>query len=209
MKEGVLSVEKIQDLKILTIEPSQETSNSLGDAIKCTVTIKGYESHGSGFFIGKNYIITNYHVVEGETNLSGITHDGTSINLRVIRFNEDYDLALLETDSSSNISFSLELITDSLLLGTEIATVGTPISIELRNSVTRGIVSGLRTFDGRDYYQIDSSVNPGNSGGPLIDSNGILFGVVSNKLVEIGIEGIGFAIPSRSIKPTLKIEKQE
>jgi hypothetical protein len=79
--------------------------------------------------------------------------------------------------------------------GAEVYAAGAPESLDLAFSLTRGIVSGLPVIEGRRRLQTDASVNPGNSGGPLADSNGSVIGIVSSKLMGAKVEGLAFAIP--------------
>jgi hypothetical protein len=80
-------------------------------------------------------------------------------------------------------------------LGTEVYAIGSPASEKLAFSLTRGIVSGLRDFDGRKYLQTDASISPGNSGGPLVDKQGRAAAIVSWKVAARSIEGVAFGVP--------------
>jgi len=75
--------------------------------------------------------------------------------------------------------------------------IGTPASLKLGQSVSSGIVSGKRVINIQEFIQTDVSINPGNCGGPLIDQNGKVIGIVVKKIVGRDYEGLGFAIPSK------------
>jgi serine protease Do len=77
--------------------------------------------------------------------------------------------------------------------------------LELGQSVSKGIVSGIRRIEGKDYLQTDVKINPGNSGGPLVNSKGEVVGVITMKLVGKGIEGLAFAIPINVVSRSLHI----
>jgi hypothetical protein len=104
-------------------------------------------------------------------------------------------MALLRTVTRQNRG-CMALRTEMPQSGTEVYAVGAPASLALAFSLTRGIVSGYPVIDGRPLLQTDAPVNPGNSGGPITDSDGAALGVVSFKLVSTKVEGIAFAIPT-------------
>ena len=87
--------------------------------------------------------------------------------------------------------------------------IGTPANVALGQTITAGIVSGKRTLDGKQYFQTDANVNSGNSGGALFDAEGKMIGVVSYKVIDAKLEGIGFAISTKSIYEKLKIKIKE
>ena len=84
-------------------------------------------------------------------------------------------------------------------VGTDILIIGSPTSKLLTNSLSSGIISGIRQIDEMNIIQTDAKINPGNSGGALLDSKGNLHGVVTAKVFGYGIEGLGFAIPTQYI----------
>ncbi len=90
-------------------------------------------------------------------------------------------------------------------VGDEVITIGTPNSVELGQSVAKGIVSGTRKNKGSNYMQTDISINRGNSGGPIILQTGELAGVVEYKLVGQGMEGLSFSIPAYEIIQSLSL----
>ncbi len=94
----------------------------------------------------------------------------------------------------------------NLQLGEELFAIGTPLDEKLGQTVTRGIMSGRREFEGRSFIQTDVSINPGNSGGPLIDETGKVVGVATLKISETGVQGIGFGVPMSKAIEMLNIE---
>jgi len=90
---------------------------------------------------------------------------------------------------------------DDIMVGDTVIAIGTPLSFSLRNSATRGIISGMDrgVSDGYALIQTDAAINAGNSGGPLVNLRGEVVGINSSGFVGFGIEGIGFAIPADTV----------
>jgi S1-C subfamily serine protease len=128
--------------------------------------------------------------------LKVVFHDGQEIPARIVRVAKDVDLALLKIDSSGLTPMNVLDQDQEAELGDGIFTIGTPQSIELGQSVTKGIISGFRKAKGVSFLQTDMSINAGNSGGAMITEDGLVRGVVASRLVGFGVEGIGFGIPS-------------
>jgi S1-C subfamily serine protease len=176
------------------------------EAVNAVVTVKTKEGHGSGCIISnEGWIITNYHV-SGDTTQRPIVlfEDGTSDTAKVVRTNPVYDLALLKVKPVNLKPFSISC-SKTIEIGKTVYAIGTPKDIELGQTVSKGIISGKRKVDDKIFIQTDVSINAGNSGGALINEDGALIGIVNAKFVGIGIEGIGFAIPSYYIPEALKI----
>lgn len=168
-------------------------------------------SHGSGFiFHPDGYVITNAHVVEG---VSSTLVALQSPDLRIIRASlvytdESVDIAILKLDNPDGRTFPYLAFgdSDSLQIGEPVALIGTPKSPVLESTVTIGAVSGKARngfirgeIDG--YIQTDASTNSGNSGGPLINQNGSVVGVISWAYSHYwGNEGLGFAVPSNIVQ---------
>jgi S1-C subfamily serine protease len=177
----------------------------LTSLVKGVVTIRTKDGHGSGFIIGnEGYIITNAHVVGDQAGVAVKFNQGFTLDGQVVKVNRDFDLALIKTPGSDMPA--LELGDDmQLLVGEELFAIGTPLAEELGQTVTRGILSGRREFEGRYFLQTDVSINSGNSGGPLIDETGKVVGVTTMKLREGGAQGIGFAVPVSKMLEMLNI----
>lgn len=178
------------------------------------VGISGTKSNtssvGSGVCVSENgYILTNSHVVNGCDSITLYLSDKTQTTANVVYEDTVLDLAILK--SKKNLPYLNLGDSDSLNVGEEILAVGTPLSLTLVHTFTKGIVSALnRTLkvsntSGEGYMQNliqhDASLNPGNSGGPLINSRGEVVGI--NTLKITSGEGIGFAIPTKSFSSLL------
>jgi serine protease Do len=133
-------------------------------------------------------------VVEDEGTVKVRFEQGFTLDGQVTKVNRDFDVALVKV--AGNDLPALSIGDDAALqLGEELFAIGTPLDKELGQTVTRGIMSGRREFEGRSFLQTDVSINAGNSGGPLIDETGKVVGVATLKIVETGVQGIGFGVP--------------
>lgn len=167
-------------------------------------------SVGSGVCVSENgYILTNSHVINDCDKIILYLSDKSQTTADIVYEDTVLDLAILK--SKKNIPYLNLGDSDELSVGQDVLAVGTPLSLTLVHSFTKGIVSALnRTLkvnntNGEGYMQNliqhDASLNPGNSGGPLINSKGEVIGI--NTLKISSGEGIGFAIPSKSFKSLL------
>ena len=180
-------------------QPVREWVSQIGEAV---VQVRTPGGLGSGFFINEDgYLITNFHVIEGETQISvevyqqkpGQFERKTYKKVRIVAMNKFQDLALLQVEEPT-LKFAWVNLGDSdgLAVGERVFAIGSPLGLE--RTVTEGIISTkTRQIQGELYLQTTAQINPGNSGGPLFSLRGEVVGVTSMK-VEFG-EGIGFAIP--------------
>jgi len=185
---------------------------NLQEAVKAVVTVKVEDGHGSGCIISSDgYLITNYHVIAEDTSdeVKIITSDGDSLKAKYIRSNTLYDLALFKIEKPGTYKFFSPNLSPDVNVGTEVYAIGTPTDIELGQTMTKGIISSKRKVGDRVLIQTDVSINPGNSGGGLVDSQGVLLGIVNASMIRYGVQGIGFAIPAHYIQDALKIKFQQ
>lgn len=175
-------------------------ATTIADAMNATVTIKSGNQHGSGFAVSSDgYIVTNFHVVAGvEDDLTVIDKSGAEFKAKMVRKNELLDLALVKVEREFASHYYLPS-TQQYTVGQDIFVIGTPKTIELGQSLTKGIISGDREKGDIKYIQTDASINGGNSGGPLTSKDGQLLGVVNAKLSGLGVEGLGFAVPAERV----------
>lgn len=190
---------------LLNIERGELISN-LEDAMNSTVTIKVKDGHGSGCVVSKDgYIITNFHVVANADKLTVINREGKEYAAKLIRKNESLDLALLKIEKANFKKTYVIPSAKNYTIGDDIFVIGTPTSVELGQTISKGIISGNRTFDQNNFIQTDASVNGGNSGGALTKKSGELIGIVNAKISGLGVEGLGFSIPAELIITGLSI----
>lgn len=180
--------------------------SNLQEAVQSSVTVLDERGHGSGFVISpEGHIITNYHVVSGGKPMTVRMNDGEEYPAEVIRVSKIHDLALLKIKASGLLPFRLK-DDHNIAVATDIYAIGTPSSQDLSQTISRGIISGIRRGEGgKNLIQTDASVNPGNSGGAIVDKNGLVLGVVSSKLEGYSIEGVAFGIPAYEIMEKMKI----
>lgn len=159
-------------------------------------------AHGTGVIIKSGgEILTNAHVVKNLETIIVVMSDGLGYEARLKYFDEAMDLAVVKIDRIGlpTLPFAKE---EEIVAGKTVVAIGTPISFSLRNSASKGIISGVNCQIGADYrlIQTDAAINPGNSGGPLVNAKGELVGINSAKFAAVGVEGMGFSIPARHVK---------
>lgn len=166
---------------------------------------------GTGFFVTNDgMIVTNKHVVsDASAEYTVVTQDGKEYPAKVVARDPVRDLAVVKVEGKDFPTLELG-DSDALQVGETVIAIGNSLG-EFPNSVSRGIVSGLkRNIDAGSGYgngqtehldniiQTDAAINPGNSGGPLLDVSGKVVGI--NTAVAEGAQGVGFALPINSIK---------
>lgn len=168
------------------------------------------EGVGSGVIYDakKGYVATNNHVVQGAKEITVYLTDGRNVNGKVLGTDAATDLAVVKIDAE-NLPEAPLGDSSTIQVGEPAIAIGNPLGMELRGSVTVGIVSALnRTVNvGDNKYtliQTDAAINPGNSGGALVNADGEVMGINSAKYAGSGVEGIGFAIPINTAKPILE-----
>ncbi len=162
---------------------------------------------GTGIIMRENgYIATNHHVVADAAEIKVTFYDGTVMPAELVGSSEFDDLAVIKVATTGLIPAVFAHDKDAFV-GQTVYAIGTPAGPDFAWTTTKGIISykdrEVKIYDQTDgtlakklrLFQTDANVNPGNSGGPLINTAGQVVGVVSMKLSE-GYEGIGFAIPS-------------
>ena len=187
------------------IKDVRELVNQLGEAVVQVSTPGGL---GSGFIVNADgFLITNFHVIEDETQISvevyhqtnGQLERKTYKNVRIVAVNKFADIALLKIEDSEAPKFARVLLGDSeaLAVGESVFAIGSPLGLE--RTVTEGIVSTkTRELQGDLYLQTTAQINPGNSGGPLFNLRGEVVGITNMKIISG--EGLGFAIPISAVK---------
>ncbi len=190
----------------ITLTSSASFASTVPEAVKSSVTIMTKEGHGSGFAISEDgYIVTNYHVVSDTNQLKVVLNDLSEHSVKIVRASKIADLALLKINHHFDHPLRISEM-KTYDLATDVFAVGTPTSQDLAQTVSKGIVSGIRTVDsGAKLIQTDASINGGNSGGAIITKESIVLGVVSSKLIGTGIEGVAFGIPAYEILERLKV----
>lgn len=195
-QEGALSLQDIYEKNIPSVV-----------SISCTHTSGG--STGTGVILSADgYVVTNCHVVEDAKNINVLLSDGRTLAADLVGMDTVSDLAVLHVTAEDLIPAVLGDST-ALRVGDVVVAIGDPLGIELRGTMTDGIVSAInRDVDvgGRtmSLIQTNAALNSGNSGGPLINCYGQVIGINTMKMGDsmssAGVEGLGFAIPSTTVE---------
>ena len=170
-------------------------------------------SSGTGVIMDAGgYIITNAHVVEDAVSIRVLLTDGRELTARCVGADMLSDLAVLRVTASGLVP-AVFGDSDKLRVGDEVVAIGDPLGVELRGTMTNGIISGInrdiksgnRTLT---LMQTTAALNTGNSGGPLVNCYGQVVGINTMKIgdyaSEGGVEGLGFAIPITSVQTILE-----
>lgn len=179
-----------------TVRAHTTRGTAIQKALDAVVTVQTERSLGTGFFVSsKGLLVTNAHVISGASKVTVRCRDGSIFLASVVRSMPSPDLALLKINGPVPAILAFG-DSDQVEVGSEVIAVGTPRGLE--GTVTRGIVSANRIIDGIRFFQVDAAVNPGNSGGPLLDARGSVIGVTTLK--ENEAEGLGFGIAASEFK---------
>lgn len=173
-------------------KPPDSWENVIGRAIPAVVLIETSTGRGSGFFVTPNTLLTNSHVVYGSSYVKIRWSNGETGTAYVKTTVQDFDLALLTVPAPRSDQAVLAFASSaSTRPGQEVIAIGSPLGV-LQSSVTRGIVSGMRQVGPVTVIQTDAALNPGNSGGPLLDRSGAVVGI--NTFMFRGTNGLNFAV---------------
>jgi S1-C subfamily serine protease len=182
--------------------PASAIEDVLAKALPAVVVVETSSGRGSAFFVDRDRLLTNYHVVVGQSYVKLRLADNTLLDARILATSQDYDLAVLRLMQAGPDRPFLALGTiQEVRPGQEVLAIGTPLGV-FQNTVTRGIVSSLRQLDKVVVLQTDTALNPGNSGGPLIDHAGRVVGI--NTRGFRGSQGLNFAVAIDHAKALLE-----
>lgn len=201
------SVENIPQAGGLSLQKIYEGAISSVVSISCTTT--GGSASGTGVILSDNgYIVTNCHVVEDAVQLQVLLQDGSKLPASIMGLDAVSDLAVLQV-SAQNLTPAKFGDSSALRVGDAVVAIGDPLGAELRGTMTDGIVSAINrdiTTGGRTMtlIQTNAALNSGNSGGPLLNCYGQVIGIntmkIGDYMNDAGVEGLGFAIPSTTVK---------
>ena len=216
------------------VKPAVVTITASGKVSYSRFYSQDVEGIGSGFIINEDgNVLTNYHVIELALTANGGTNkvtvsmsDGQEVEADIVNYDKDRDIAMLKLAEGTKVPGVAELgDSDALYVGQEVIAIGTPLGTNFAQTCTKGIVSGVNrsldeSTDGSavqsesessyEYIQTDTAINSGNSGGPLINSEGQVIGINTAKLSNstsssnASIEGMGFAIPINDAKDRIE-----
>jgi S1-C subfamily serine protease len=187
---------------VATATPAQSQEDTLANVVPAVASIEAGQSRGTGFFIQPHLVLTNAHVVLGNTSVR-LRTTSAQYSARVVTVSTAADLAVLQVDNPNPNQATLRLgsIADARV-GREVFAVGSALGV-LSNTVTRGIVSAIRKAGAMTLIQTDAAINPGNSGGPLVDRTGLVIGVNSMGVASRDAAGLAFAVAIDHAKQVL------
>lgn len=155
---------------------------------------------GSGFYLKpQNIFVTNYHVIEGNKNVAVENQLQDRYLAKVVYVNPDADIAFLRSEYVPDFNIPFDTVQE-VRSRDKVFVLGFPFGMPY--TITEGIVSNEKQLlDGKSFIQTDAAVNPGNSGGPVVNADGLLVGVTTAKFTEA--DNVGFAIPAKIVKEEL------
>jgi len=180
----------------------------VADAVGSVVLILSGGGHGSGFLVSTDgMLVTAEHVVGSDKYVKIRWSDGLEGVGEVIRTDKRRDVALIKTDPRGRQPLALRR--EAPQPGDTVFAIGAPIDPKLQNTVTRGVVSANRILDGFSFIQSDVTVDPGNSGGPLLDEQGRVLGFTDKGLRSAEAPtGLNFFVPIDDALRFLSAEPQ-
>jgi S1-C subfamily serine protease len=210
---ATMSVNEIYERSAPGVVQINATSNSTSSTDPFGGGTPGQQALGSGFVIDKaGHIVTNYHVVEGADRVTVSFSNRDTVKAEIVGTDPSTDLAVLSVETSASALTPLPLgDSDKVVVGDAVVAIGNPFGLD--RTATSGIVSALQRlitapnrFTIDHVIQTDAPINHGNSGGPLIDAHGKVIGVntqIETGGVASGNVGIGFAVPSNTVKDVI------
>lgn len=190
-----------QEFDLLKASAGEDFSGIIEDAVKSVVTVRTDVAQGTGFIIDKDgYVVTNAHVLSGGRIVDVIDYEQDIIHAELVGYDSKLDIALLKIPERD---YRLKLAnSDDVQIGEKVIAIGNPLGLQF--SVSQGIVSAVhrKGANGLDIYiQTDAALNPGNSGGPLINTEGRVIGI-NNFKIGAG-ESLGFALESNYLEESV------
>lgn len=183
--------------------------SAIPSVVSISCTYSGGSSSGTGVVLTENgYLVTNCHVVEGASSISVRFTDGRTLEAQIVGLDAISDLAVLRVEASDLIPAELG-DSGALRVGDTVVAIGDPLGVQLRGTMTDGIVSAINrdiVTEGRTMtlIQTNAALNSGNSGGPLLNCYGQVIGINTMKIGDYvnsaGVEGLGFAIPTTTVQ---------
>lgn len=185
------------------VEPAELFRAWAPSVVTISVDSRRGSAVGTGFVIDEHGVIaTNHHVVDGAESIQVKLFDGTKADrVELLETNEEDDLALLRIEAAALPRPVVLGVSDEVVVGESVVVIGNPIGLE--HTMTDGMVSSRRVYEGKRYIQMSAPVSPGNSGGPVFDEHGDVIGVTVAKLWG---ENLNLAIPIDVLKPMIKSE---
>ena len=186
---------------------------NIPSVVSVSCALSSGSASGTGVILSsQGYIVTNAHVIDGAQAIRVLLTDGRELDACLVGTDAVSDLAVLRIQADGLISAQFG-DSDTLRVGDSVAAIGDPLGVDLRGTMTDGIVSAINrdvSINGRtmNLIQTNAALNSGNSGGPLINCYGLVVGINTMKISaftdQAGVEGLGFAIPSTTVKEVVE-----
>jgi serine protease Do len=205
---GTPAVAPAAPLAALQLDPGQTVTSGVDKGasriLSAVATVESGLGSGTAFYISQDgYLLTNQHVVENDKFVRVKLSTGRSLVGEVVRIDKQRDVALLRTDPVAIEALALR--TDGGTIGEPVFAIGSPFGQILSGTITRGVLSARRIFEGVPFLQSDVALNPGNSGGPLIDAAGRVIGIST---IGTEAQGINLFIPIDDVLDKLSLSLQ-
>ncbi len=172
---------------------------------KSVLAVQTAKGFGSAVVVTPNgQALTAAHVVADEGTVTVRTVGGLELEAEVVWTDKENDLAVIDVAGKGHAC--LPLGGERLVTGADVFAIGSPADQALAFSVSKGVTSGYPTLEGRTYLQTDASLNPGNSGGPLLGTDAHVAAVVSWKVAGKEYEGLGFGVPADVVRGALSTD---
>lgn len=174
-----------------TASPLENLESLVQRVLPAMVQVESSTGRGSAFFVTADTLLTNAHVVSGNSSVTLRFANGASASARVATLSSEFDVAVLKSWNPRPNQVVIPLSPqDAPPAGQEVIAIGSPLGMQ--NTVTRGIISGLRQIGPVTFLQTDAALNPGNSGGPLLDRKGVAVGISTSGIRQA--QGLNFAV---------------
>lgn len=206
---GTTTLELISTTERDEISFQENYQKNIDSIVGVHVYASDFDSFGTGVIMSDDgYIITNAHVVEGGKQVVISLYDGTHLSCDLVGFDQYSDLAVLKTYPKSPLPAAEFGDSNDLQVGDVALALGNPLGTELWGTMTSGIISAINRDVEMDdgttmtLVQTTAAINSGNSGGALLNSRGQVVGITNMKIIadDNTIEGLGFAIPTSTVK---------
>jgi serine protease Do len=206
---AVSSVDQVE----LTACPGDESVSlprDLPRILDAVIEIQVGRSMGTGVIVSPDgWIVTAAHVIGDAAEIWVRFPNGAQVPATLQESDTEFDVALLRIVGRDYPCSRIRTAADDLELGSDVFAVNLALGENRSPTVTRGVVSGYPERQGKRFIQTDASLNPGSSGGPLFASDGTIAGITVRKIMGVGIEGLGFAVPIHDVVHHLSVGIQD
>ncbi|MBL7944147.1 MAG: trypsin-like peptidase domain-containing protein [Flavobacteriales bacterium] len=211
LQSSMLALQQLESEKLTPISLRSATLQGKAEPanlVHAQATLILGERHGSACFISSDgHLLTTYGLIDTDSTVDIKCSNGALLKARVLRADPISNVALLQADTigvmhvrpSSNSSYKP---------GEDVISISSPFDPQLSQSYSKGIISAVRNDDSLKFYQTDVRVSTGANGAPLLDTNGDIIGIINEKFIGTGIEGLSFAVSIHDIFERLKISYQ-